>query len=106
MLELIAWDEEKLAYILKEDDFLNIKLGGFKLEFDEVTYRTLTAEESEQTKSIQEAMLRYVRVYDDEKTAEPFHFPYMTQEKIQSKKIKTMEYDVELTSAWTIVNQS
>ena len=30
LLKLLDWDAEQLAYILKEDDFLDIKLGSLK----------------------------------------------------------------------------
>ena len=30
LLELLGWSKERLAYILKDDDFLDIKLGSFK----------------------------------------------------------------------------
>jgi hypothetical protein len=30
LCNLLGWDEEKLAFTLKEDDFLDVKLGGFK----------------------------------------------------------------------------
>jgi len=38
LLELLGWDEEKLAYTLREDDFLWIKLGNLKPKCEPVRY--------------------------------------------------------------------
>ena len=52
LLLLLGWSPEKLAYILKEEDFLDIKLGGFKPACTAVTYQELTAEQKKQTEKI------------------------------------------------------
>lgn len=48
LLSLLQMDEETLAVILREEDFLDIKLGN-KPACDPVIYRELTEEEQEQT---------------------------------------------------------
>ena len=45
LLDLLEMSEEELAYCLKEDDFLGIKLGSYKAEADEIRYSPLTKEE-------------------------------------------------------------
>ncbi|NSW90794.1 MAG: hypothetical protein HPY74_09030 [Firmicutes bacterium] len=59
ILTLLAWSDEKLKYTLKEDDFLYIKLGSFKPDLDEVTYRPLSIEEKERTKEIREILAKH-----------------------------------------------
>lgn len=61
LCRLLGWDREYLAYILKEDDFLDIKLGGFKsatpsLEITELdeTQRARTEEIKKITESVRE----------------------------------------------------
>ncbi|MFD2328543.1 hypothetical protein ACFSR7_04720 [Cohnella sp. GCM10020058] len=54
LLELLDWTEAQLAFTLKEDDFLWIKLGSFKPWTEPVRYRPLTAEERERTRQIRE----------------------------------------------------
>ncbi|MBN1436879.1 MAG: hypothetical protein JW936_07380 [Sedimentisphaerales bacterium] len=49
LLELLGWSADKLAYTLKEDDFLWIKLGQCKPDCEPVRYRSLSAEEIEAT---------------------------------------------------------
>ena len=47
LCQLLDWSEERLDYILKEDDFLGIKLAGWNLtrtDCNEVFYRPLTKE--------------------------------------------------------------
>ena len=36
LLKLLGWSEDKLATVLKEDDFLDVKLGRFKPYCEEV----------------------------------------------------------------------
>ena len=45
MLKLLGWTTDKLAFTLKEDDFLWVKLGCMKPSCGKVVYRELTAEE-------------------------------------------------------------
>ena len=49
LLELLEMSEDELAYCLKEDDFLAIKLGSFKAEADEIRYSPLTEDENRET---------------------------------------------------------
>lgn len=53
---LLGWSEEKLAVVLKEDDFLWSKLGGFKPTVIRTKYRPLTDEEKKAAKNIAAVM--------------------------------------------------
>ncbi|MDD5603013.1 MAG: hypothetical protein PHG48_02880 [Eubacteriales bacterium] len=74
LLELLGWDADKLAMILKEDDFLEIKLGRYKHGCTRVEYTELSLEQEKETSEIKAAMDEYVRRYDREETAQPFEF--------------------------------
>ncbi len=54
ILILLDMTGEELDFILKEDDFMWIKLGSFKPKVDEPRYAALTAEQEAQTKAIRE----------------------------------------------------
>ena len=54
---LLGWDEEKLGYILREDDFLSVKLGNFKPDVVPIRHRALTEEELRQTDTIRFSVL-------------------------------------------------
>jgi len=49
LLELLDWSAEKLAYTLKEDDCLWIKLGRLKPSAERIEYRPLTAAQAQAT---------------------------------------------------------
>lgn len=52
MLELLGWDEHKLAYTLKEDDFLYVKLGLLKPKCEPLRYVAPTDEQAARAKAI------------------------------------------------------
>ena len=49
LLTLLGWSEDRLALVLKEEDFLDIKLGRVKPVCEKIIYRELTKEETEAT---------------------------------------------------------
>ena len=55
LLEVLEMTEEELAIILKEEDFLDIKLGKKPIS-EPLTWRELTEEEKKQTEKIKETM--------------------------------------------------
>lgn len=52
LLRLLDCDEQRLAFLLKEDDFLDVKLGGFKPAVEPPVYRPLTREQARLTGEI------------------------------------------------------
>ncbi|MCL2814991.1 MAG: hypothetical protein FWD23_10365 [Oscillospiraceae bacterium] len=61
---LLGTDEKQLAFILKEDDFMWAKMGGFKPSVEDNVHRELTAEEKLKTGEIKEAVARYGEQFD------------------------------------------
>lgn len=74
LLELLDWTPERLAYVLKEDDFLNVKLGFFKFDCPKILYRPLTEAEHEGASRIREAIKRYAAPCEPTVAAKPFDF--------------------------------
>ena len=62
---LLGWSSEYLAYILKEDDFLDVKLGNFKSATPKLTVEDLDGDKKARTEEIKKTMhlhrLFYVR---------------------------------------------
>jgi hypothetical protein len=58
LLQLLDWSAEKLAYTLREDDFLWIKLGQLKPKAPRVTYRPLNADEQRRTAALRAVVER------------------------------------------------
>ena len=73
ILDLLQWTPEKLAYILKEDDFFWVKLGFGKPRCVPVKFRELSHEEQERTARIKSAVKKY---FPEEtvQTEKPFDF--------------------------------
>ncbi len=70
---LIGQNEKELAYTLKEDDFLSVKLGGFKPDVPPLRYSPLTDEQREKTAQIKKHMSELYAVLKPV-TAPPFAF--------------------------------
>ena len=70
---LLDWDRERLEYILKEDDFLWIKLGD-KCDCPPVLYRELTEEEKERTAQIRECVVNEILPLCQGEAEMPFDF--------------------------------
>lgn len=54
LITLLDFSEERLDFILKEEDFLGVKLGGYKPECERVRYTPLTPEELRRTERIKD----------------------------------------------------
>lgn len=52
LLRLLDWSPEKLAYILREDDFLFVKLGNLKPRCEPLRYASPTPETTEKARQI------------------------------------------------------
>lgn len=97
ILQILEWSEERFAYILKEDDFLDIKLGE-KCDCKKVVYRELTSSQAEETKKIKAVMQKYIRSLDDKDIAKRFDFFKSNYAPLVTKKV----YDVNVDSSWCI----
>ncbi|MBR2471190.1 MAG: hypothetical protein IKB55_00765, partial [Clostridia bacterium] len=102
LLTLLGWDEDRLAFILKEDDFLNHKLGYTKPYCDKVLYTELTPEQEAMTENIKNIMMSNVRAFDSECTEEPFDF-FSKKEAKPVLKPKAPQHNCEVTSDWALV---
>ncbi len=74
IVQLLGWTREKFAFTLKEDDFLDIKLGNAKPKCDAVLYAEPTAQEKQGAASIRRILRSELGPALDEKGEEPFAF--------------------------------
>lgn len=82
LLELLDMDEQELAITLREDDFLDVKLGK-KPVCEKLVWEELTEEQEKRTKSIKAAM-KMLSIDG----AEPFKFSYDVDEvKFSGKQL-------------------
>ncbi len=99
LLQLLGWDEEKLAFILKEDDFLSIKLGDFKFDNAPLYYEPLTESQKAETKEIAET-LKEIWKNPERK---PFDF-FKSNEKKQTQNSNAK--GIHITDEWGIADRS
>lgn len=99
ILEILEWDEQRLAYVLKEDDFLGYKLGNEKPFCEKVLYREFTGEEQKQAEKIGAIMKKTVLQYENtaEKTQE-FDFFNLPYKSLSVNK----KNEVWLTDDWSV----
>lgn len=81
LLTLLGWNEDKLATVLKEDDFLYIKLGRFKPYCEPVQVTELNDEQKIQLANIKNIMKEYFSGMFD--GAVPFDFFEENNRKMQ-----------------------
>lgn len=91
ILTLLNISDEELAFILKEDDFMWIKLGGMKPMVNAPKYAPLMDEEVEQTKRIATLLKdRFPAGYGKQDNAfgfvEDFHVPVSGTEVVEKPK--------------------
>ena len=75
LLDLLEMSEEELTYNLNNNDFLGVKLGGFKPEVDAIYYTKLDNEELKETRKIK----RIISKFFIENCVSPFSFKYNTK---------------------------
>ncbi len=63
LLVLLDWDADKLAFVLKEDDFMWVKMGQLKPVCAPVFYRELTAAEVEATSQLRDTVEKHFGVF-------------------------------------------
>ena len=96
LCQLLDWSEERLDYILKEDDFLGIKLAGWNLartDCGEVVYRPLTDEEKKRTAEIKNVIEKEILSIDALKAEPPFSFFADRYAPITTKKSRQVTVD-------------
>lgn len=99
IMGILGWSRERLAYILKEDDFLGVKLGRIKPYCETVKYREFTSEEKAREKEIAKIMSTLLSEYEDtQEKSVPFDFFNLPYKSITSEKAN----EVEITSEWSI----
>lgn len=74
LLMLLDWTAERLALVLKEEDFLSEKLGRTKPQCEKITYRPLSEEEQAKTIKIRNVIEKLQHEMQNLDKASPFDF--------------------------------
>ena len=94
---LLGWDQERLCFVLKEDDFLGIKLGE-KCECPTVLFKELNNNEKERTGKLRDTVEKYIRVFDSEDVAVPFDFFNSKYEPL----LMRASHEITVDSSWSL----
>lgn len=98
IFKLLDWDDERLAYVLKEDDFLNVKFGWFKFDCPKILYKPLTDDEKKQTEKVRAAMEKFVNPVEN--IAAPFDFFTSHYKSLSDAR----SFEVQVTNEWCLKN--
>ena len=101
LLQLLDWTEEQLAFVLKEEDFLDIKLGELKPECEPVCYQVLTEAQLEETERIR-AVVQSIEVAKEARA--PFDF--WGTEEAWDVSGSPKEGQITLDAAWYVKNET
>ena len=74
LLQLLDWNAEKLDSILREDDFLWVKLGYLKPDCAPLTLEPLSGAQRAQTRALRETIERYFPSHQQTESARAFDF--------------------------------
>ncbi len=103
LCSLLGWEESHLAKILKEEDFLSVKVGFFKPVCDELIYRPLTESEMAATTAIRTVMEKYINSHPLQKA--PFNF--FEDEGTEDKKAEpARKGEIILDNEWYIKDKT
>lgn len=100
ILELLDYTEERLNFILKEDDFLGIKLGE-KCDCKEVLWRELTSAEAVRTAEIKATIEKYVTPLVNAPHEAPFDF---YNKERYAPLCTGQEGSVKVDSSWALIH--
>lgn len=98
--EILGWSEEKLDFILKEDDFFAIKLGNIKPFCEPVYYREITEEEKEKVSEIRKIVKDNFSFNDDYIPFDFFSKKYKPFETNENTSVNPDE--IIINSEWCI----
>jgi len=103
LLKLLDWNEKKLAMVLKDEDFLQFKLGAKKPSCEKIVYKKLTADEEAETLKIKKLISETFPVNPSAK--ESFNFFENINSYLPSTSRKKAD-GVCIDSSWGIIDNT
>lgn len=106
LLVLLGIDEERLSFVLKEEDFLNIKLGDKKPDCEKICYSELTKEEETRTEEIKKIITDNFEKIEEEYKCKPFAFFESAYEESCKNGFYDDCKDVKVDSKWCLTDKT
>ncbi len=102
LLTLLDWTPDKLAFVLKEDDFMWVKMGNMKPICEEVLYRELTSEEEAATATLRESMALHFDQFPDA-VDYPFGFLMRYGQAPAAVSVKTDDFGLKMIYSYSAI---
>jgi hypothetical protein len=110
IIELLGWDEQRFRFTLKEDDFLDVKLGRVKPKCDPLRYARPTDEQNRRATEIRALLTKWF----GKRLAEPGEDRFAFVEELSSRasasllnpSAKLAAGEIDLRSGWSIIAES
>lgn len=107
IMELLGWEEEKYRFTLKEDDFLDVKLGRVKPACDPLRYNSPTESERRRAAEIRRLVSRWFGPRLHEPGEDRFAFVEELSSRpsgsLRNPVRKAAAGMVDLSSGWTLL---
>lgn len=109
IVELLGWTEARYEFTLKEDDFLDIKLGRVKPDCEPLRYRPPTPEEARRAAEIRSLLTKWFGDKLNEPGEERFafveEFHRRPESVLRTPGLRRSIAEIELGEEWSIVAQ-
>ena len=96
LLTLLGISESRLDFILQNDDFLSVKLGGYKPLCEKVSYSPLTEDEIKLTETLAQTVEKYTCSH----AAAPFTFFDTEEQKGEAKALSAYPNGVRIVHGY------
>jgi hypothetical protein len=107
IIELLGWDRRRFEFTLKEDDFLNIKLGMKKPECPEIIYQSPSARERDLATQVRKIIQQTLGPTVEERGEDLFHFVRELSGRqylpLRDSSSALSEEHVNLGEGWSVV---
>jgi hypothetical protein len=108
IVELLGWTRPRLQFTLKEDDFLDVKLGMRKPRCSELLYHPPSAADKARAREIRATVRELFGDSINQRGEELFHFVSLlsngTSELLRDDAARTRPDEVDLTQGWGLIH--
>jgi len=102
LMTLLDFDAERLAFVLKEEDFLDIKLGWTKPDCPEIIYCELNDEQEKKTEKIKKIITESFGDLEEKFDCKPFDFFNSYYNDTKKTILSTRKGGVTVDELWCI----
>lgn len=110
IIDLLGWDEQRFRFTLREDDFLDVKLGRVKPKCELLRYAAPTEDQQKRSAAIRELLAKWFGRRLNEPGEERFAFVKELSNRLSSPLLdpaaRPTDGEIDLRTGWSIVAES